>query len=277
MQFDLIRLNLIERSSDLFTAIDYPQGLPLRETWLRQVFSEEVRFGHEKQPFHYVPDLDAMKASPDWIIGRIGRRKTARENKPPEDGMKETEREAWHAMRVIIDPAHHTDGQKVAIERDSSVAGSFAAFRSLAKQISNRQPPEPYTIEPEAIYEASSFWDFVDKHPVITSVTFEFLAPNMFGLDDDYAKDRAELKANENSDRTKVQLNSKDGLKVHTALVNKAVDSISKGTGKVKARSKYKHTYDSEDQIKSALIPEMEKNMSWNDLAKVVVSRIFRI
>ena len=191
--------------------------------------------------------------------------------------MKEVEREAWHALRIIIDPRHHADGQKVALERDVAVAGAFPVFLSLAKQINNRSQPEPYLIEPEAIYESSSFWAWAEQHPTITSVTFEFLAPNMFGLADDYAKDRAELKANENSDRTKVQLNSKDGLKVHTALVKKAVESISKGTGRVKARSKDKHHYDSEDEVKTETIPDIDKNISWNELAKLIVSRMFGV
>jgi hypothetical protein len=277
MQFELIRLNLIERAPDLLDLMEPHRRRPGREEWLYGIFSAEIKFQHQRKPFHYVPDNEAMAASPGLIVGRIGRRKVGRENEPPEVGLKETEREAWHALRLIIDPHHHQDGQKLAIEVDSTVASAFPLFRSLAKHINARPNPEPYLIEPEAIYEASSFWAFVDRHPIITSVTFEFLAPNMFGIEDDYAKDRAELKKHENSDRTKIQLNSKDGLNVHTNLVKKAVQSISKGTGSLRARSKDKHTYSSDRAVKTETIPELDKNISWNDLAKAVVGRIFGV
>lgn len=130
MQFDLMRLSLLERlHGDLFA--DRVAFLPTREVWLRRVLAREVVFIHRKDTFHFVPEPPDGGAAPAFPIGRIGRAVSVQENQPPEAGLKETKRETWRASLVMIDPRHHDDGQKIAMEQDPSVGAPFAVFQSL--------------------------------------------------------------------------------------------------------------------------------------------------
>lgn len=270
MQFELFRLSLLGKQLSLF----HEGPIPSREEWLRKVFSESINFTHRQVQFHYVPDLDADTAQ---LVGRIGRRRLARENDPPESGFKETERPSWHAMRVLIDPTTHDDGQKVAIERDSTVAKCFPAFRSLVGAI-NRRNDNPYEIVVEVIFEAANFWAFVAEHKIITWVSFEYVAPNMFGLQDDIDRDMRDAKAVENANKVKLRLDNHEGLNVDTPRIRKSVEYTSRGTGVTKAKAKDGAHYSSEDSVKTEQIPDQnESPPSWNDLAKRVFRRIFDV
>src|SRR5690348_10707670 len=121
MQFDLFRMALSERAQlDLFD----PATRPTREAWLRDVLSREIIFMHRKEQFHYAPDPHAPPEGQD-IVGRIGRKRAAVENEPPARGLVETKRDKWTAARLLIDPSHHADGQKIAMENVQSVGKPF--------------------------------------------------------------------------------------------------------------------------------------------------------
>jgi hypothetical protein len=248
-----------------------------REQWLRRTFSTEITFIHRQNQFHFVPDPEAQGEMPGLIVGRIGRKRTSQENEPPESGFRETERTAWHAMLVIIDPSHHEDGQKVAIERDPTVSTRcLAVFKSLLKILNQSPNGNPYLAEVRAIAEASTFWDFVAEHPVITALQFEMLAPNMFGIHDDWDADMKELKATENADKARFLTESKDGLIVDTPRIRKGVEKTARGTATVRARAKDGSHYSSDESVKTVAV-EREDEISWNELLKRIAKRIFNV
>jgi hypothetical protein len=250
---------------------------PSREQWLRRVFASEITFTHRRNQFHFVPDRDLQRATPGLIVGRIGRKRTSQENEPPESGLRETERTAWHAALVIIDPTQHGDGQKMAIERDTTVSTScLSVFTSLAKTLNAIPSPHPYLIEVRAMAEAGSFWQFVEEHQTITTLRFEMVAPNMFGIQDDWDADMRELKATENADKAKFQTESKDGLKVDTPRIRKGVEKVARGTGTVRARAKDGAHYSSDESVKTVTI-EKDDDISWSELMKRIARRIFDV
>lgn len=281
MLFDLFRISAIDRPLDLF---DDPEMVrPTKEDWIRKIFSTPLEFRGRSAMLHYAPALDntVIKSVDDngsWLMtGRIGRTKREKENQPPDQGLEEFERDAWHAFRIIIDPRKHDDGQKIAAERDQTVAQPNAAFQAFANHINDFCQPQPYILKIRTIPDKDSFWEFAKKNKCITSVTFDVLAPNMFGIHDDFDKDRSDLKKNENSDRTTIQLNSNDGLNVNTVLVSKLVEWVLLGTGTMKARAKNKKRYDSNQKVKKEIIDDIDDDVSWDDLRKKLVQRIFDI
>lgn len=275
MIFELFRLSLLERPADLLDLMETNGFRPTRERWLRDVFSREITFLHRRMQFHYVPDTESERATLPLVAGRIGRKRKSKENEPPEAGLKDTVRSVWHASHIVIDPSSHSDGQKVALQRDPEIARCLALMTSLMAHI-NRKAAAPYLIEVQAIAEPNTFRRFVAEHPKITSITFEMIAPNMFGIHDDWDQDSRELKAKENADKIKLGLESKDGLKTDTPLIDKGVSIAERGTGRVRAKSSDGATFNSDEEIRTVQIPDDEQ-ISWNELFKRLARRVFNL
>ncbi|WP_323796241.1 hypothetical protein [Nisaea sp.] len=251
MQFDILRLSLLHTTQIDLEERRLSDGSEFdRETWLQDVFSQQIQFIHRKEIFHFVPIVDQDDSFPGLIAGRIGRLVKVQENEPPERGLTETEREAWHASLVLIDPTHHGDGQKVAFQKDSSIGTPLRLLESLANKINNSGISEPFFIEVAPVADLQTFWDFTKKNEgKVTAVTFEFLAPNMFGIHDDYDQEMANLRDNEKIRRAKLQIESEEGLELDTDRVRFAANYTTRGGGSLKARTSDGKTYDSNKKI----------------------------
>jgi len=232
MRFHLIRLVLLKREQgDIFD--DWEGKLPDLETWLRRVFSREIKFAYRKVQFHYVPDPDPE----DGILsGRIGRQRLHKENEPPEAGLKETERLHWLAATVVIDPTHHDDGQKVAMQVLKEIGKPSAVMRALASSLNTTIPPEPYALEAASIIDPATFWKFVeDNEGEITSVTFELFAPNMFGVRTSLDREMHELKENEKAQKVQMTLENEEGLHLNTERTKETAEYTAEGGGSIHA------------------------------------------
>ncbi|WP_271066063.1 hypothetical protein [Caulobacter sp. NIBR1757] len=212
-------------------------GKPLsRETWLRDVFGRSIEFDYKGRKYHFVPTLDEIPAP--FVAGRIGLLSRVLENEPPDHGLEDTVRDRWKAVAVLLDPRAHEDGQKVAVEFGTGVAKPFPIFSSLIRHINGQLGP--YAIEVKPITAASSFWDFVQKNEgQVVSVTFEFLAPNMFGIVDDMDKEANDLKKYENAKSASLKIESNEGLNLHTKRVEQTVNYTTRGGGNIKARARH--------------------------------------
>jgi hypothetical protein len=177
MKFELLRIFLTVRDQrDLFASSLSPN----REAWLRSEFSKGFSFKCRRKDYFYEPDLAASKDT-GFVIGRIGREHIAKENLPPEMGLKETRRTSWRARKVLIDPTNHEDGQKVAFEMDSAASKAEFIFKGICDYLNHRDPETPYWMEANGIIDAKDFWDFLEIHKgKVTSIKFELVAPNMF-------------------------------------------------------------------------------------------------
>lgn len=280
MIFEQFRLSLVERDLNLLDFIERekeegPPSETPREDWLRETFSKEITFTHRRQRFHYVPDPELQSGINGIIVGRIGRRRKGKENEPPETGLRETEREAWHAMILMLDPSTNSDGQKLALQREQNVAQCFPVLKALVLSLNKRE--SRYRVDIEPLSEENSFWTFVGEHPNITTLTFEMIAPNMFGLEDDWSADMRDLKKTENADRAKFQTESKDGMNVDTPRVRKGVEHAGRGIASVRARAKDGAKFSSEDSVKVVQTPDKTDEISWNELLKLIVGRIFSV
>jgi hypothetical protein len=277
MQFELMRLSMVERPQlDAFVRVSEDGSSFTRERWLRDVFSRPIQFEHRKDIFHYVPEEDNPSGE-GAIFGRIGRKIKISENEPPEKKFVETERDAWRAALIIIDPSHHKDGQKVAVERAVNIGHPIPIFESLAVKISTQD--EPFVLEVNAIVPQERFWEFVASNKgQITSVQFEFIVPNMFGEADDYDREMREMREQEKAQKAKLSIESKDGLDLNTDKVKRAADYTTKGAGSIKARTKTGKTYSSKDKAQRESIPSSELDEQPEEsLLSHIFSRIFRL
>lgn len=252
MLFDLIRLSLLERSQlDAFEPRASSGTILNREEWLRHILSERIEFVHRKKRFVFVPLVQ------DGLIGGgIGRSRVSLENEPPEAGYEPVEREFWKAATFLLDPRTHADGQKIAMERVPDVGEPLAVVKSLAAHL-NEVRPSPYTVEVGLISEERDFWEFVQAHEgQITAASFEFIAPNMFGMSTDYDAEMKDLQQEEGVEQASLTLRSSEGLRLRTPRVEQAMRYISRGTGRVRARTRKGGSYNSDRSAQQVYVDE---------------------
>jgi hypothetical protein len=244
-----MRLSLYERpQTDAFEQRPSAGGRYTREQWLKYIFSVQHEFPHRGTNFTFVPDDDLSDDS--LVTGRIGREILVRDNEPPEQGMHEQVHPAWQASVVVIDPQHHADGQKVVMQGREEIGKPVAVFQSLIAKL-NGDPTAPYTIEAFGIVDPETFWDFVRKNSgEVVSVSFEAVAPNMFGGKDDFERELKELRDKEKAQKTKVELLNDGGLNPDTERMHQVADYTLKGGGTIKARTKRKKRYNSKNKIR---------------------------
>jgi hypothetical protein len=270
MQFDLIRLVLISRAqTSLFELKDQSGETLSREAWLRGKFSKKIEFKHVKNEFHYIPDSDASRPR-GLVVGYIGRQFKAKENLPPGDGFKEVERTPWRASSIFIDPTPHADGQKLCFEVKDHVGSGLSIIKSLAKHI-NSNTDEPYIIEANAIVDPQTFWDFENKHKGrITSITFDLVAPNMFGIRDEMDEEMKQFRENEKARNVSITLKNPDGLRLDEKRVKEGVKYATEGGGSIVARTKRKGpTFNSNKNARREDV-EIDEHVDKNIITNIV-------
>lgn len=271
-RFELFRLSLLPRAhGDLF--LPGPDKIS-REQWLRKVFCEEQPFVHYGSNFHYVPsDGNSDNAT---IVGRVGRLIFRDENKPPSEGLEDITHEAWLAAVLVLDPTHHDDGQKLAIQNVTEVGTPKMLVKSLVAAINERYSRWPYAIEAGQIIDEQSFWGFVETNKGnVTSVTLEFIVPNMFGGEDEIAKDLKEFRDSEAAQRVRLTLANEEGIKPDTKKMKDAVAYATKSGGRIRARARGKKSYRSEDSAKRTYLDDVkETGTELIEVARKLVSRI---
>lgn len=248
-KFELFRLSLIPRPQrDLIEGKD-----PTREEYLRNIFTKGFVFNHRGNGFHYVPS--ESQSSGKILLGRIGRNIETEENLSPEEGLAEYTRSGWKACVIVIDPAHHEDGQKVALEVDKAVGSPISLISSLAQHINESNPHSAYNVEISPIFDAISFWHFADKNKgQVTSLNFEFIAPNMFGGSDSITEELRNFRNIEKAQKVSIGISSNDGIDTTTEKVKESVDYAQRGGGKITARAKKNKRYNSTKKAKHVTI-----------------------
>lgn len=254
--FELFRLSLLEKDphNDLLAKELWQLS---RKEWLEKVFSEEVSLNSYGSEFHYVPAPE--HSDKKVLLGRVGRHVSRAENKPPEEGLEEFIHDTWLASLIVLDPTHHEDGQKLAIQSNSHVGAPSSLMKNMIGAINEKYAYGPYHIEIGQIFETQSFWSYVGENKGnVTSVTFDLVAPNMFGGSDDWDNDIRALRDDEKIQKMQLSLKSDDGLELETERIRQAVNYAEKTSGKIRASAKDKPSYNSTDVTKKTRIDDIK-------------------
>lgn len=277
MQFELFHLSLVPKAN-LFSAKEATGDIPSRESWIKTSFSKKIEFPHRREVYHFIPVDQKIGGSESLLIGRIGRKVSYDENTPPEQGLEDLRRDGWKACSIIIDPRKHEDGQKIAMQVRTGLGAPSSVLRSLMIFLSENVFDSPYIFEIRPLTDASGFWDFVTENEgQITSITLEFIAPNMFGIGDDMDREWESLRANEKAVRATTKIENEHGLNPRTPRVRKAVEYASKGGGSVSARTRTGKRYNSRRKSKKVIIPEKDKQAKKSivEIIRAAISSIF--
>lgn len=228
-QFNLFHLSLVPiREPNFDTLRDLS-----REMWLRKILSNSFKFPYYGgNNLYWVPQesIDGL------VVGIIEKSQDRLQHLPPEKGGAEISREEWQGAYVIIDPTHHEDGQKMAVEKDL-VGTPETMVRYLAKYINSRSE-RPFELEPALIFDSDNFYTFLEENgPLLNWVKFHFVVPNMWdtaGTLDEELKETGEETGTEELD---VTFKSRRGLRGDAQRVTEGVDYAARGAGSVRAKS----------------------------------------
>lgn len=269
-KFELFRLSLIPKPQ-----IDAFEKEQTREDYIRSVFGERHQFEHYGSLFHYIPVED--RDDKQEVLGRIGRQITVAENLPPEENLLDSMREGWKASVIAIDPTEHGDGQKLAFEYDSKVGKPESIIQDFVKYINEKNTEAIYHIEIKPIFDAETFWSWAKKNEGnVTSLTFDFVAPNMFGSTDEISKEMKDFKEAEKAQRISIKLQSDDGLDTSTDKIKNAVEYTTRGGGSISAKAKRGNPYNSAAKVKSSKIDVEEDEHFLVTVAKKIVQVLDR-
>lgn len=257
-KFFLFRFSMLLRSQkDLFVEGSDPS----RESYLREVLGSEISFTHRSNLFIYVPDQGGSGKT--YLLGRIGREVRTEENLPPESGLAESFHDGWRAAAIVIDPTHHSDGQKVALEFNRQVGDPSSLILAFVSEINLKYSYLAYELFVEPISDAKTFWNFASENKGrITSLTFEFVAPNMFGTATSIDEEMKNLQDNEKVQKLSMNLFSKDGLETDTERIRESVEYIARGAGEIKARAGNR-LFSSKHKTQIVTINDIDKNKSF--------------
>ena len=264
--FLLFHLNLVEIRQPSFETF---RGT--REEWIRRVLKDRFVFAHRRgTELVWVPKYEIGPA----IFGVIQRRKEHLRHEAPEHGGGETVIEEWQGAYVLIDPTHHEDGQKMAVENDE-VGRPIALAKSLF-QYFNERPDRPYIAKAEIIFDASDFWTFAARHEnLVQSITFKFVVPNMWGPQNDLEEDLKDTGKETGSDEVDVTFRGEDGVLTESDKVKQGVNYAERGAGKVVARALDGEPYSSDDRPKRTKIPKTDLESA--DAPSIIESMMRRI
>ncbi|MBN8913416.1 MAG: hypothetical protein J0H65_15430 [Rhizobiales bacterium] len=255
---------------DAFGSIN-PEGRPYsREEWLRLYFSEERVFEHRGNTFLYVPARDAPRNLPaSLIVGYIARQRLLNERTPPSAGFEPTEHGSWQGALLVVDPTHHDDGQKLAMEVRTEIGKPLSVLNSLADgmRLSPDLPP-PFDVQVHPIAEMHSFWRFAEQHDYqINWIMFDVAPPNMFGGADDFSNELRQLRDKNRVNRVKATLSSDSTIDVKQPNIEEVVDYTEMGAGSIKAKTTGNQFYNSRDHVKSDRIEtEQGREDFWDRL-----------
>lgn len=252
-KFQLFRLSLLKpKQHDLFSSGQDPS----RSEYLSRAFGIQHRFVHYKNEFHFKPaPVDTAEGA---LMGRLGRSVTFDENLSPEEGLVEVTHEGWKACVIVVDPSEHADGQKVSVQVDGRVGTPISILQALVDEINHRSQSSPYHIEVEPIFDSKDFWSFVEENRGnVTSITFEFIAPNgPWNTTSDIKDEMRAWREKVGAQKVITTFQSEDGLDTNSKEIGEAVDYIRKGSGKISAKARGNKRFSSKDKPKSATIEE---------------------
>lgn len=269
-KFELFRISLTDRSQqpDLFK-----NPRESREDFLRRIFGGKLVFNHYGSIYHYVVS-DINYAGK--IVAKVGKMYATLENSSPEEGFAPAFHEGWKASVIVIDPIHHSDGQKISFLHDRVVGKPSSLLRSLTKHI-NSLVDNSYHIEIEPIFSPNSFWEFAERNRgAITSLTFEFVTPNMFGTTDEVSVELKSFRDIEKAQKVVISVKSEDGIQTNTQKIENSVEYVTQGTGSIKAQAKGGKRYNSKTKTEYSTLPlsEIDENKSIIERVKSNIGRL---
>jgi hypothetical protein len=217
-----------------------------REEWIRYVLSRPFQFSYRGGvELHWTPKGRLEES----FYGLVQRQRAHSLHRSPDEGGDEIMTEEWQGAYVLVDPTVHNEGQRIAVEND--VVGRPETLLKYLMAAINERIDAPYQTEFEPIFDADSFWSFVDEHgSKLKSIRFKFVVPNMWGTEKELERELQDTRDKTGAERVDIGLSSEHGVDARSDQVANGVEYAERGSGKIFARSMGGATYRSNDEPK---------------------------
>jgi hypothetical protein len=279
VKYHYLRLFLVpDRQINIFEQLGEEGDKLSRTEYLQKIFNDRINFTHRKRPLVYLPVGEEPRSTGPVLLGRIGRPHLEMVNDPPEDGFAEREIETWRASNFLIDTGDYKEGQKVAMQTRGDVGLPLPIVSSLVAHINSVNSSSGWVLEISPMTEAANFWDVVRQYEgALTSITFNFVTPNVLGLRSQLNAGLKDAREKNNAHRVALTMtNEKGNLELNKENIHDAVEYVSEGGGTAKLKAGSKVVYDSEKDEKEIDLPIDEPIVvSRKSLWKDMVSKIF--
>ena len=124
----------------------------------------------------------------------------------------------------------------MAVQIDSKVGSPNALLLALVERINRTDTQRPFSIDAERIVDTEDFWRFAESQ-TITKITFNFIAPNMFGSADEISEKVRMWRDKNNARKVQVSIQTEEGLAVDSSPTRAGVQHASRGTGSFRAQA----------------------------------------
>lgn len=185
VHFELFRYQLLPLTQnvqgDMFSAIglkdiDSVDGLRARKNEIfEMVLRDFPSLSYHDSPINHKIDLH----SPPWFVMEINTEKLLRREKPDFD----TESiDTWPHVVVIIN--NDPNSQIIAISKNTRAFSSGSVVAKILAEAIDRFLKRYYlTVQVEALFERTEFWNLVKKYRgKLRSIKFELITPNMSNI-----------------------------------------------------------------------------------------------
>jgi uncharacterized protein YozE (UPF0346 family) len=265
--FSLMHLSLVGRQKTLFGQFD-----GTREEWLRSALSQTFDFlGWGGRELVWVP----KRAEDGLLFGLIQGKSPVAHHEEPTAGGAETVSDLWQGAYLFLDPSHHEEGQKLALENDV-----LGAPQSLAKYLFehlNLRDDAPYTTIAELIFDENDFWKFSSQNnDILRYIRFRFVVPNMWGPQNDLDKDLKETGTETGAERVDVTFSSGAGVTTKNEKVESAVSYTQRGAGEIRARSMEGKNYSSKTEATTKSVPKADLDDASDEAVSAIAARVLQ-
>ncbi|WP_434613571.1 hypothetical protein [Tabrizicola sp. M-4] len=263
--FSIFHLSLVEHRQPTLTSF---RGS--REQWLRLSLSERFEFsGWGGKELVWVP----KGVTNELVFGLIQGKKPHSFHDSPNEGGAEKVDEFWQGAYLFLDPRHHDDGQKMAIEND--VLGRPRALAKALFDHINGRDDASYSVIPELIFDETDFWKFAEESgKVLSFIRFEFAVPNMWDPQGDLEKDLRSTGRKTGTEQVDVTFRAKNGVTTDNDIIKSGVKYAGRGAGRIKARNRDGKRYSSETRATVESVPKADLDEASNDMIEQIAKKV---
>jgi hypothetical protein len=228
-----------------------------------------------RQPLHFknatqeLAFITQKEAGSQYIYGTLAKASHVSVSMPPEENFQLQQIETWPHVSVLINiDSDPETGQTLAIEYKPSIFDNpIVQLRALLIEITKKKLREKgYEIAVNPITDKHEFWSVVkDNAGHISSLSFDFAAPNLFKTKDELNKELKEATEEFGITSTEINLKNSEGeLKIpeNNPFVKQGLEYVSRGGGEYRLKLKNKKIITSEESVKSKVIDETEFEVS---------------
>lgn len=250
----------------------FPDKRPKKEIFREILKQKNLKYKASGSDLAYVFE----KEDGDYIVAKLGKKRSLKRSLPPEEGFEETIDENWpHCLVFFNLDENPNTGQKIAFEYKSNIFKvPFIQLQDLAEEFNVGLFSSNYAVSIHPVTEERKFWDIVKQNQgKIEKVTFSFNAPNLFNLKNNLNDDLKNAQEKFGLTKATVEFENPQGkltLSEDDEFLQQGVEYVRKGGGDfhLKLKNGKRTVVKSEDGVMTKIVEyeDMEARIKFDNI-----------